>query len=161
MPIRTSFIAAAVAAATLSGTIALAQEGPPPEQRMQRVFDQLDLSDAQRTQLRTLADSHRTATEKLREQVRTARQTLDSAKPGDANYDAVTAEARRSLEAARSQLREQQEQFRTQTDAILTPEQRSKMQELRAEQRQRMGERRRGMGDAGRQGPGDRRPRQR
>ncbi len=161
MPIRTSFIAAAVAAATLSGTIALAQEGPPAEQRMQRVLDQLDLSDAQRTQLRTLVDSHRTATEKLREQVRTARQTLDNARPGDANYDAVTAEARRSLEAARAQRREQQEQLRAQTDAILTPEQRSRMQEFRAEQRQRMGERRRGMGDPGGQGQGGRQPQQR
>ena len=161
MPSKIPSIATAVVAALLAGSFALAQEGPPPEQRMQRVFEQLDLSDAQRTQLRTLADSHRAAIAPLREQVRTAQQTLANAKPGDANYDTVTAEARRSLEAARTQLRDQQEQFRTQSDAILTPEQRAKMQELRAERRERMGERRRGMGGPGGPSAGEGRPRQR
>lgn len=150
MPTKASSIAIAVVASLLTGSLTLAQQGPPPEQRMQRMFEQLNLSDAQRTQLRTLAESHRAAIAPLRDQVRTAQETLANAKPGDANYDTVTAEARRSLEAARAQLRTQQEQFRTQSDAILTPEQRTKMQELRAERRERMGERRRGMREPGR-----------
>ncbi len=161
MPSKIPSIATAVVAALLAGGLALAQDGPRPEQRMQRVFEQLDLSDAQRAQLRALNENHRTATAALREQVRTAQQTLANAKPGDANYDTVTAEARRSLEAARTQLRDQQEQFRAQSDAILTPEQKTKIQELRAERQERMGERRRGMGGPSGPGAGERRPRQR
>lgn len=160
MNIRNSLIAVAVAATLMTAAVARADEGPAPEQRMQRAFEQLGLSDAQRTQLRSLSESHRAATEPLREQMRAAQQTLVNAKPEDPNYAAVTAEARRNLDAARTQMRDQQEQFRSQTQAVLTPEQRNALEARRAERRERMEERRGRMGEMG-GGAGERRgPRQ-
>ena len=156
MNIKNSLIAAAVAATLLTATLAKADDGPAPEERMQRAFEQLGLTDAQRTQLRSLSESHRSATEPLREQVRTAQQTLANAKPDDPNYATVTAEARRNLDAARTQLRDQQEQFRSQTQAVLTPEQRNTLETRRAERRERMEERRGRMGEMG-GGMGERR----
>ncbi len=147
MNIRNSLIAAAVAATLVTTVVATADDGPPPEQRMQRAFEQLGLTDAQRNQLRSLSESHRSATAPLREQVRSSQQTLANAKPDDPNYAAVTAEARRNLDTARQQLRDQQEQFRSQTEALLTPEQRNSLEARRAERRERMEERRGGIGE--------------
>jgi Spy/CpxP family protein refolding chaperone len=156
MEIKNLLIAAAVAATLLSATLAKADDGPPPEQRMQRSFDQLGLTEAQRAQLRSLSESHRWATEPLREQVRSAQQTLANTKPDDPNYATVTAEARRNLDAARTQLRDQREQFRSQSRTVLTPEQRNTLEARHAERRERMRERmeeRRGRrGEMGRRG---------
>lgn len=152
MNIKNSLIAAAVAATLLTTAIARADDGTAPEQRMQRAFEQLGLSDAQRDQLRSLSENHRSATEPLREQVRTAQQTLANTKPDDPNYANVTAEARRNLDTARQQLRDQQEQFRSQTQAVLTPEQRNSLEARRAERRERMEERRGEMGERGGRG---------
>jgi Spy/CpxP family protein refolding chaperone len=152
MNIKNSLIAAAVAATLFTTAIARADDGPAPEQRMQRAFEQLGLSDAQRDQLRSLSENHRSATEPLREQVRTAQQTLANTKPDDPNYATVTAEARRNLDTARQQLRDQQEQFRSQTQAVLTPEQRNSLEARRAERRERMEERRGEMGERGGRG---------
>ncbi|MFM8480833.1 MAG: Spy/CpxP family protein refolding chaperone [Gammaproteobacteria bacterium] len=158
MNIKNLLIAAAVAATLLTTAIAKADDGPSPEQRMQRAFVQLGLSDAQRSQLRGVSETHRAATEPLRDQVRTAQQTLANAKPDDPNYAAVTAEARANLDAARAQLRDQQEQLRSQMQAVLTPEQRNALEARRAERRERMEERRGQMGEMdGRDGMGERR----
>ena len=150
-----SLLAAALVAAVagpLSGA-ALAQTAPPdrPMRGMEgrgpggmgpeRMFEGLDLSDAQRTQLRAMADEHRKAIEPLRDRMRTAQQVLADAKPGDADHEAKTAEARKTLDETRRQMRDEMAAFRTRTDAVLTPEQRAQVEQRRGEMRERMGER--------------------
>ena len=108
----------------------------------ERMFEGLDLTEAQRTQLRGMTDEHRAAVEPLRDKMRTAQQTLDSAKPGDPDYDTKTAEARNTLQETRGQMRTEMEKFRSRTDAVLTPEQRTQVEARRGEMRERMGERR-------------------
>jgi Spy/CpxP family protein refolding chaperone len=107
----------------------------------ERMFEGLDLSEAQREQLRGMATEHRNATAPLRERMRAAQQVLADAKPGDADYDAKTAEARKTLDETRRQMRDEMAAFRTRTDAVLTPEQRAQVEQRRGEMRERMGER--------------------
>ena len=157
---------------TLLGAPAFAQshshaEAPPPPDRPERpmrgmergmnperMFEGLDLTEAQRTQLRGMADEHRAAVGPLRDRMRAAQQTLDSVKPGDPDYDTKTAEARKTLQETRGQMRTEMEKFRSRTDAVLTPEQRTQVEARRGEMRERMGERRGGV-----EGRSGRRPR--
>lgn len=115
----------------------VSQDDDPADQRIERAARGLNLTDTQRTQMQTLVDEHRAATQGLREQVRSARQTLATTKPGDPNYDSVTAEARGNLEAARSQLRSRQQQFRDNVQGLLTPDQRAQLESRQAERRAR------------------------
>lgn len=164
-------LAAAVATALIGS--ALAQSQTPPDRPMggmerrdgmgpgrmnpERMFEGLDLADAQRAQLRALADDHRRTVEPLRERMRAAQQTIADAKPGDADYDARTAAARKELDQARGMMRDAHEEFRKRSDAVLTPEQRNEMERRRGEMRERMEERGgTGEGRGGRERGGDR-----
>ena len=149
MTLRRPLLAVALVA-TLIGS---ASAQSPPDRPMrgmerggamnpERMFEGLDLTEAKRTQLRGMADEHRAAIEPLRDRMRTAQQTLDSVQPGDPDYDAKTADARKTLQETRAQMRGEVEKFRTRTDAVLTPEQRTQVEARRGEMRQRMGERR-------------------
>lgn len=149
------WITAALAAA-LVGTNAFAQSEPSPsappgmERGMgrsgamnpERMFEGLDLTDAQRTELRTMTNALRDNIGPLREQMRAAQQTLAEANPGDADYDAKTAAARKTIQETRNQMRDVMQEFRSRTDAVLTPEQRTQIETRRAEMRGRMEERR-------------------
>jgi len=112
--------------------------------RLERAIDELNLSDSQKDQLRSLRENHRVATEGLRAQIRSAQQTLAKTPPTDPNYDTLTAQARRDLESARSQLRDQQQLFQSNARSLLTPDQLNTMEAQRAERRQRMQDRREG-----------------
>jgi Spy/CpxP family protein refolding chaperone len=165
MNIRRPLIAAALATTLIGSALAQSHshtqatpsqpQAPqsPPERPMrgmdrggamnpERMFEGLDLTEAQRTQLRGMADEHRTVIEPLRDRMRTAQQTLQSVQPGDPDYDTRTADARKTLQETRGQMRTEMEKFRSRTDAVLTPEQRTQVEARRAEMRERMGERR-------------------
>lgn len=139
----------------IMSSVVSAQGALPPDdgdeisERLERSWRNAGLTDEQLSVMRTLSQNHRTATLPLREQIRSAQQTLASVKPGDPNYDAVTAEARRSLDAARTQLRTQQLQFRNEVQNLLTPEQRAQAEARQQERRQRMQERRQQRPDGG------------
>ena len=115
-----------------------ARSRPVQPMNPERMFEGLDLTEAQRTQLRGMADEHRAAVEPLRDRTRAAQQTLDTAKPGDPDYDTKTTEARRTLQETRGQMRTEMEKFRSRTDAVLTPEQRTQVETRRSEMRERM-----------------------
>ena len=150
MAIRKPLLAAALAATLVGSAFAQSQPSPspmpPPDRPMrgmerggpmnpERMFERLDLTDAQRTQLRGMADEHRAAIEPLRDRMRTAQRTLDAVQPGDPDYDAKTADARKTLQETRAQMRGEMEKFRTRTDAVLTPEQRTQVEARRHERR--------------------------
>jgi len=164
MNIRRPLIAAALATTLIGSALAQShshtQAAPsqpqapqsPPERPMrgmdrggamgpERMFEGLDLTEAQRTQLRGMTDEHRAVVEPLRDRMRATQQTLDSAKPGDPDYDTRTADARKTLQETRGQMRTEMEKFRSRTDAVLTPEQRTQVEARRGEMRERMRER--------------------
>lgn len=187
MNIRRPLIAAALATTLIGSALAQShshtQAAPsqpqapqsPPERPMrgmdrggamspERMFEGLDLTEEQRTQLRGMADEHRAAVEPLRDRMRTAQQTLQSVQPGDPDYEARTADARKTLQETRGQMRTEMEKFRSRTDVVLTPEQRTQVEARRGEMRQRMGEHRgerggMGEGRGGMEGRSGRRPR--
>ena len=164
MNIRRPLIAAALATTLIGSALAQShshtQAAPsqpqapqsPPERPMrgmdrggamgpERMFEGLDLTEAQRTQLRGMIVEYRAAVELLRDRMRATQQTLDSAKPGDPDYDTRTADARKTLQETRGQMRAEMEKFRSRTDAVLTPEQRTQVEARRGEMRERMRER--------------------
>lgn len=178
MVTRKPLLAVALAATLIGSALAQSRSTPtetPPDRPMsgmegrggmgsrgmnpERMFEGLDLSDAQRTQLRAMADDHRRAVEPLRDRMRAAQQVLDTAQPGDPDYDTKTADARKTLQESRGRMRDEMETFRARTDAVLTPEQRKQVEQRRSEMRERMEERRGergGMeGRGGRRGDGD------
>lgn len=117
--------------------------------RLESALNDLNLSDAQKAQLRSLSENHRQATEGLRTQVRAAQQTLANTPRTDPNYESITAQARQNLESARSQLRVQQQAFQSSARGLLNPEQLNALEANRAERRQRMMERREGRMEQG------------
>ncbi len=117
--------------------------------RLESALNDLNLSDDQKAQLRSLSENHRQATEGLRAQVRSAQQTLANTPRTDPNYESVTARARQDLESARSQLRTQQQAFQSNARGLLNPEQLNTLEANRAERRQRMMERREGRMEQG------------
>jgi Spy/CpxP family protein refolding chaperone len=125
--------------------------------QLESALNDLDLSDSQKAQLRSLRENHRQATEGLRAQVRAAQQTLANTPRTDPNYESITAQARQNLESARTQLRTQQQQFQSNARNLLSPEQLNTLEANRAERRQRMMDRREGRMEQG--GGREQRPR--
>jgi Spy/CpxP family protein refolding chaperone len=166
------FLALPVVALAIAGAIGPAhaqgvesdRAGGRDARRLESALNDLNLSDSQRAQLRSLQENHRQATEGLRAQVRSAQQTLADTPRTDPNYDSITAQARQNLESARAQLRTQQQQFQSNARSLLTPDQLNSLEANRAERRQRMMERREGRMEQGggreqRQRRSERRPR--
>ena len=161
----------ALALATMTGpvhaqgvAVGLDQPSPRDARRLESAIDDLNLSDDQKAQLRSLRENHQQATEGLRAQVRSAQQTLANTPRTDPNYESITAQARQDLISARSQLRVQQQAFQNSARGLLTADQLNTLEAQRAERRQRMMERREGRMEQGgnreqRQRRLDRRPR--
>lgn len=101
---------------------------------MLRGFRQLDLTDAQKEQIKTLMDSHRAANQPLREEMRTL-----MAKRRDGTF---TDADKARVGEIRSSMRESGDQLRNTILGLLTPEQTQKLEQMKAERQKRMEERR-------------------
>lgn len=106
-----------------------------------RLFRQLDLTDAQKEQLKTLRQTHRESTQTLREQMRLNREQLRNLSDnGGFDEAAVTA-----LATQQGQLHAQmivaRERLKAQMFNVLTPEQKVKAAELKAQFEQKREER--------------------
>ena len=141
-----SLSAVALAVATALGAAQAqdprADRAPAGTPGIEQALNDLGLTASQRDQLRSLRENHRQATEGLRQQIRAAQQTLQTTPRNDPNYATISAEARQTLEAARSQLRDQQALLQSNVRSLLTPEQVNKMELQRAERSERLAERR-------------------
>lgn len=126
---------------------------------LERMADELGLSEAQRTKVKGLFEAARPGMEQLRERGRKNAERLRAAKPGDKNYDVVVAEVSRDAGEAVSQMVRDAAKLRAQVWAEFTPEQRTKLDAMQAKMRERMQERRERMGspDGGRRHEGPRR----
>lgn len=150
--------AGALAAMTLVGLPAAAGQGPGGRHaRMERgvrgggpgglmalarEFRRLDLTDAQREQLRTLLQQHRSEFQAIGERLRTAQRAVDeavSAPTTDESLIRQRVSERALVEADAAVLRAR---VHAQAWQILTPEQQQKAEALTAERQQRMEQRR-------------------
>lgn len=103
-----------------------------------QMYDQLNLSDAQRTQIKQLTKKSFAEAKPQMQALRQARQAFESATPGTADYQTAAgnlaeaeADAARTRTANRANLRAQVYQ-------VLTPAQRTQLASLRAERQAKM-----------------------
>ena len=141
------------AAAIVAGSVLIARGGAavqgPPHGRgpgghgpglgllNPRLMDELDLTDAQREQIRTLVDAHRTAVEPLHDQLKSNRDAINEASLA-ANFDEARVRAlAASAQTIHTDLVVAEARLTSQIYALLTPEQRTELGQLLAEMRER------------------------
>jgi protein CpxP len=138
-------------------------DGPRPDRLMQRgpggpgrmmgrggpggpfgdmMLGRLDLTDAQREQIRTIVETRRAATDPLMERERTARAALQDAIETQP-VDAGTIRARSAeLAAVEADLAVARAELHAEIVGVLTPEQQTELAQIREERDQRMADRR-------------------
>ena len=125
-------IVAGLIMASAGGSVALAHGGRGhrgDRAGMSRALEQLDLSEAQKQQIRTLMENERNANQGLREQTRAkAREYRELREANDPRADSVKVE----LDALRDQFKARHEAVRAEINNLLTPEQRQKLEEWKA-----------------------------
>ena len=104
-------------------------------------FEGVNLTDAQKTQLRAVHESHRESTRALREEIRAKRQEVHQLSTA-ATFDEAAVRAKLTEVAAlEAKLLGEQFRVRQEAQAILTPEQRTQLEQKRQEFKQRWQER--------------------
>lgn len=124
-----------------AGELGMAASGMHPRM-LERMADELGLSDAQRQSIRGLYESARPAMQQRREQARTNAELLRKTQPGDKDYQAVVARVSRTAGELAAAAVSDGAQLRAQVWGVLTPEQRLKAQQLSEQMQQRREERR-------------------
>ena len=104
-----------------------------------RMFEKLNLTDAQKTQIRTIHESFREQNKAFFEQSRATFEQYREAKK--ANDTARVEALKATVDANREQMKKLREQQHAQIANILTPEQRTQWEAMKAEREQRRGER--------------------
>lgn len=93
---------------------------------------QLNLTDAQKEQIRTIMESKRSNREANQTQREELRQIIEAKRSGT-----ITAEQQERLKAFRQQRRENARQLHEQILAVLTPEQKEQLEQFKQERKQR------------------------
>ncbi|HEY0141240.1 MAG TPA: Spy/CpxP family protein refolding chaperone [Thermoanaerobaculia bacterium] len=140
----------AVAAMTLSATLAFAapqsndgkkfegkrgRHGHGAHHRGDRAFAKLNLTDAQKAQVKTLREQFKTENAQLFSQLRQARTDLKTAR--EANDTARLESLRGSMDSLKAQFKAAKKAHRERLLTILTPEQRAQLETSKQERRNR------------------------
>lgn len=161
--IRTTVAAGVLAVSGLALVPLRAQDAPAPEgPRMRRMgpgghgmgpgrgaplgelgfmFRQLDLSEAQREQVRNVMQSNAAAFKEIGERLRTARQALDAAVTADTLDEAAIRARSAEVATVEADAAVQRAKVHQEVFSLLTAEQQAKARELKAQRQQRMKER--------------------
>ena len=111
------------------------------ERGLLRMADRLDLSDEQKTQIKTILEDSKTRVKPLMEEMRAQHEAL-AALGTDGRFDAEKVEAAAAAQSAASkQLIVEKEKTKAAVFAVLTPEQRTQAAELKNEFKGRMKDR--------------------
>jgi periplasmic protein CpxP/Spy len=103
-----------------------------------RLFEQLDLSDAQKAEIQKIRQEARESGSAQREEARAAREKMRELFASDASADELRAQHQASQEL-RQALHDQHFEVTLKMREVLTPEQRAKLAELKPERRGRRG----------------------
>jgi protein CpxP len=101
------------------------------------LFRRLDLTDAQKAQMKQIRTSHREATKALREQLRASRRELRQARQGGAFNEALVSQKLSEVAPLKAKLMGERIKLREAQMAVLTAEQKAKLNELREKRRAR------------------------
>jgi periplasmic protein CpxP/Spy len=105
-------------------------------------FRQLNLTDAQKAQLKQIHESHRQAIAPLREQLRAKRQEMRAANEGGTVNEAVITQKLTEIAPLEAKLIAEQARVRQESLAILTADQKAKLDQMREQAKARWAERR-------------------
>ena len=142
---------AAVMALALAAPFAIAQSKDPGAQRAHGMrggdrmsgafFRNLDLTDAQKAQMKQIREAHSQSMRPLMEQIRAKRQEIHQANQGGTFNESVVAQ--KLTEIAPLEAKLMGEQFRTHQEmlSVLTAEQKAKLEQQREQQKTRWSER--------------------
>lgn len=142
------FVIAAVVAAT--ATLGIAQTAPKGDgdgafhhrrhrgARMHRIAEKLNLTDAQKEQIKSIRAASREQNKQLFADFKAKRQELRSLRQ---NNDPRAADVKSQLEAMRPQLEAARKATHEQVLSVLTAEQRAQLEQWKTQRQQRRGER--------------------
>lgn len=116
--------------------------GPPPiERTLERYADQLQLSEAVRTEIDQLARSSRADTDALRERLRGLHDEMRALLSQDAPDEAAVMAQVEKISASEAELQKLRLRSMLRIRALLTPEQRAQLVRIDAERRERRSQR--------------------
>jgi Spy/CpxP family protein refolding chaperone len=115
----------------------MGQAGPQGMREMMPL-GRLDLTEAQRAQVRSLTDTHRAATEPVLERARTARQALHAAVTASTVDEGAIRARSAELASAEADLAVARARLHADITKILTPEQRAELEANRSRMAERM-----------------------
>jgi protein CpxP len=105
-------------------------------------FRNLDLTDAQKAQMKQIRESHRQAIAPLREQIRAKRQEIRQASQGSTFNESLVAQKLAEVAPLEARLQAEHFRIRQETMAVLTAEQKAKLEQTREQFKSRWSERR-------------------
>jgi protein CpxP len=105
-------------------------------------FRDLDLTDAQKAQMKQIRDSHSQNLRPLMEQVRAKRQEIRQASQGGTFNEALVTQKLSEIAPLEAKLMGEQSRTHQEMLSVLTAEQKTKLEQLRAQQKSKWSERR-------------------
>ena len=109
-------------------------------------FGGLNLTDAQKQQIKQIHESHQTALEPLMQQMRTKRQELWQLQGGQTFDEALVQQKLTEIAGLEAKLMGEQFRMRQETMNVLTPDQKTQLEQRRSEMKSRWAERKAGKG---------------
>lgn len=141
----------ALAGVLVAGLVSLASAQPPsdggfrgPRGGLMMGLRDLDLSDAQRDQIRELVQTHREANRATAEQLRAARVALNEAVMAEVVNESEIRALSAQVAPLEADSAVQRAYFNAQLLQVLTPDQRGELQDIQAEMEDRRSRRRQG-----------------
>jgi protein CpxP len=101
------------------------------DRMMGRAFRQLDLTDAQKAQIKQIRESNREAIQPLRQELRAKRQEIRQSREGGAFDEALVRQKLTEIAAIEAKLMAEQNRIHQEILTVLTPEQKTKLEQMR------------------------------
>ena len=105
-------------------------------------FRNLDLSDAQKAQMKQIRESHGQSLRPLMEQIRAKRQELRQAREGSTFNEALATQKLTEIAPLEAKLQAEHFRLRQEMMSVLTPEQKTKLEQSREQFKSKWSERR-------------------
>jgi periplasmic protein CpxP/Spy len=97
------------------------------------LLSKLGLSDAQKTQIKSIMTAAKPEMQSLHQQMRTNMQKLEQTQPSDANYSTIASQVSQTHGSLSAQMMTQQTNVRAQIFKVLTPAQQTQLATLKAQ----------------------------
>ena len=106
-----------------------------------RMFSKLDLTDAQKEQIKAIHEKNRESMRPLMEQIRAKRQEIRQANAGGTVDEALVSQKLAEIAPLEAKMMAERARIHQETLSVLTPEQRTKLEQMREQFKSRRGER--------------------